>query len=524
MIAPAAKRRSGEYARAAGIVGLATGLCLALRARLAPIDVAMALLVGVVVVAARYRRGPALFASILSIAAFNFLFVPPYYTFNVRDTSYFLTFGVMLAVAMTMSRLTAHIREQREAAAERERRTAALYAMQRDLAAASDTPSLIGAAIRHLGPPVGGTARILTDVKGGDGDPEWPDDALFASAEVRVAATWALTHGKPAGWGSGTASNAEALLVPLRGGSGTLGLVALRPNDPDQDVPESARETVLAMVDLAGAALERRLLAEQGERARTEVEAERLRTALLSSLSHDLRTPLAGIEGAASSLLDAAGTLSGDDRRELLESILEESRRMARLVTNLLNMIRVETGALAVQKSWQPLEEALGVALLRTEERLRLHPVTTRLPADLPLVPIDELLIEQVFINLLENAVRYTPAGTPIEISAGTEGRSLVVEVADRGPGVPAGQEEAVFGRFYRANAALADAGAGSGLGLTICRGIVSAHGGRIGITPRAGGGAQWCGSPSLSPAPRCPPCRSTPWCLESWPPIIRSC
>jgi two-component system sensor histidine kinase KdpD len=210
----------------------------------------------------------------------------------------------------------------------------------------------------------------------------------------------------------------------------------------------------------------------------------------LSSLSHDLRTPLAGIEGAASSLLDGAGPLSADDRRELLESILEESRRMTRLVTNLLNMIRVETGALAVQKSWQPLEEPLGVALLRMEQRLRDHPVTTHLPDDLPLAPVDELLLEQVFLNLLENAVRYTPAGTPIEISARAEGRALVVEMADRGPGVPPGEEEAVFGRFYRANPESPDAGAGSGLGLTICRGIIAAHGGRIWMERREGGGA----------------------------------
>jgi two-component system sensor histidine kinase KdpD len=285
---------------------------------------------------------------------------------------------------------------------------------------------------------------------------------------------------------------AEALLAPLRGSSGPLGLAVLRPADPEGKLDDAQRETVVALVDLAAGALERRLLAERSERAKSEVEAERLRTALLSSLSHDLRTPLASIEGAASSLLDGAAVLPDEVRGELLESILEESRRMTRLVTNLLDMIRVETGTLAVRKSWQPLEEVLGVALLRLEERLRGHPVTTRLPSDLPLVPIDELLLEQVFLNLLENAARYTPPGTPIEISALPENGYVVVEVADRGPGVPPGQEEAVFGRFYRATApASADAGAGSGLGLTICRGIVTAHGGKIWLEGRPGGGAR---------------------------------
>jgi two-component system sensor histidine kinase KdpD len=216
------------------------------------------------------------------------------------------------------------------------------------------------------------------------------------------------------------------------------------------------------------------------------VEAERLRSALLSSLSHDLRTPLGSIEGAASSLLEERAALGEEDRRELAEAILEESRRMSRLVTNLLNMVRVETGDLAVAKSWQPLEEPLGVALLRMEERLREHPFAVRLPPDLPLVPVDELLLEQVFLNLLENAARHTPPGTPIEISAWTEGRAVVVEVADRGPGVPAGEEEAVFGRFYRGAQNERQLGAGAGLGLTICRGIVTAHGGRIWIVPGA--------------------------------------
>jgi two-component system sensor histidine kinase KdpD len=238
-------------------------------------------------------------------------------------------------------------------------------------------------------------------------------------------------------------------------------------------------------------ALDRRILARQSEQALADVEAERLRTALLSSLSHDLRTPLAGIEASASSLLDDAATLPAAIRRELLDSILDESRRMSRLIGNLLNMIRVETGMLAVQQSWQPLEEVVGVALLRMEERLQAHPVTTHIPSDLPMVPIDELLIEQVFLNLLENAARYAPAGTPIEIAARQDDSVVLVEVADRGPGIPTGDEERVFERFYRSRAAAdsADAGAGSGLGLTICRGIITAHGGRIWMVARAGGG-----------------------------------
>jgi len=486
--------RGWEYAGAAAIVVVVTALCLVLRSRLATIDVAMLLLVGVVAAAARYRRGPALLATGLSIAVFDYFFVPPYDTFNVHDTAYFLTFGVMLVVALTMSRLTARIREQAEAAAEREQRTAALYALDRELAAAGDTPALLAAIKTHLARAVPGAVSVLLEeeIHGGDGRPAWPTTGAFDSAAVRVAASWAWELGEPAGWGMPRGGEAEALLAPLSTASGLLGMVVLQPENPEERLSESRRETLLALVGLAAAGLERRQLAERSERARTEVEAERLRTALLSSLSHDLRTPLASIEGAASSLLEKPGALAEDIRRELLESILDESRRMTRLVTNLLDMVRVETGTLAVRKSWQPLEEALGVALLRLEERLSAHPVTTRLPSDLPLVPIDELLVEQVFLNLLENAARYTQPGTPIEISAQSENGYVVVEVADRGPGIPAGQEEAVFERFYRTSGTeSADAGGGSGLGLTICRGIVTAHGGKIWMDARPNGGAR---------------------------------
>lgn len=481
-----------EYAKAAGIVALATGLCLALRQQLAVIDVSMILLLGVVAVAGRYRRGPSLLASVLSIAALNFFFVPPYYTLNVFDTGYYLTFGVMLVVALAMSRLTARIREEREAAAVRAERAGARYAMQADLAAAPDLSALGAAITEHLGRTARGRASIVFEEELADGDSiNLPEHPPFDDAAVRVAAEWAHARLEATGWGTSHGREATAMVLPLHVGAARLGLVVIQPSDPSRELTQRDLTTLNSLVSLASAALERRVLAQQSEQARREGEAERLRTALLSSLSHDLRTPLAGIEGAASSLLEDTVALPGD-RRELLEGIVAESRRMTRLVGNLLDMVRVETGLLAVRKSWQPLEEALGVALLRIEERVEGRPMTVHVPQDLPMVPIDELLIENVLINLLENAVRYTPPGTPIDIAARAQGPFVEVEVADHGPGVPSGEEEAVFGRFYRGEHGeehSADAGAGSGLGLTICRGIITAHGGRIWIEPRAGGG-----------------------------------
>lgn len=485
--------RRAEYAYAAVIVAAASLLGFLVRSRLKTIDVAMVFLLAVVLIASRYRRGPALFASVLSIAVFDFVFVPPYYTFNVHDTAYFLTFGVMLVVALTMSRLTARIREEADISREHEHRTAALYALDRELAGVRDRTEQLALIAEHLGRTVDGQAMVLlaADIGTDHGLPRWPDGEVFESPAVRVAAAWAYQHGEPAGWGMPRCAEAEALVIPLRTATETLGIVVLNPGDPERRLDDAARQTVLALAELASVALERAMLGQRHEQARVEVEAERLRTALLSSLSHDLRTPLASIEGAASSLLQRPEGMPAEVRTELAETVLEESRRMTRLVTNLLDMIRVETGALAVRKAWQPLEEALGVALLRLDQRLSAHPVKARLPTDLPLVPIDELLIEQVFINLLENAARYTPPGTPITITAWPDDGAVVVEVADRGPGIPAGQEEAVFGRFYRATPAeRSDAGAGSGLGLTICRGIIAAHGGRIWAEARAEGGA----------------------------------
>jgi two-component system sensor histidine kinase KdpD len=474
--------RINEYASSVGIIATATVVGLLLSPHLQVIDVAMLYLLAVVVVGYRHRRGPALLASLLSIAAFDFAFVPPRYTFNVHDTAYYLTFGVMLAVALSMGQLTARIREQAQDAGEREGRARALYALSKDLSEVGDLQDQLRIATRHISEAGRGEAQVFLD---GSNQKlladDWPVEGLFESLDVRIAAVWAYKNGESAGWGTRHCAEAEALVVPLTGPSGIIGVVTVHPRSHDDVLTEPERETVEALAAQAAAAFERTTLSQAHEEARMEVESERLRTALLSSLSHDLRTPLGSIEGAASSLLQESNGLSPEAQQEMAEAILEESRRMTRLVTNLLDMVRVETGALAVHKEWQPLEEALGVALLRLEERLVAHAVDIRLPPALPLVPIDELLIEQVFINLLENAAKHTPRGTPIAVSAWAENGSVMVEVVDGGPGIPIGEEETIFRKFHRtAGADHAGPAGGSGLGLTICRGIIAAHGGRM--------------------------------------------
>jgi two-component system sensor histidine kinase KdpD len=440
-------------------------------------------------VASRYGRGPTFFASVLSIALFDFCFVPPRFSFAVSDVNYLLTFLVMLAIAMLMSGLTLRIRAQAETARERERSTGALYGMSRELAAIRDQREIAVTAARHVRETFGAPAQILV-----------PDEArrLHVPAGTLAAypldekelgvATWVLENGRAAGVGTDTLPAAQGLYVPLVASSGAIGVLGLQPADPKRFQDPAVQRLLETFSAQAAVALERAMLAERTQREQVEIEAERLRTSLLSSLSHDLRTPLGVITGAASSLLEDRANVPEATRRTLLESILGESQRMNRLIGNLLDMIRVESGALQVQKEWQLLEEPVGVALIRLEDRLRDHPVTVSLPPDLPLVPLDEVLIEQVLINLLENAAKYTPPGTPIEITAAALDGMVRVDVADRGPGFEPGEETRIFEKFYRASGTTAAGGVG--LGLTICRGIVTAHGGKIWADNRPNGGA----------------------------------
>jgi two-component system sensor histidine kinase KdpD len=317
------------------------------------------------------------------------------------------------------------------------------------------------------------------------GDSGAGDPAREAS-EVAVG-QWVFEHGRVAGQGTETLPGAAGLYVPLLGSRGTVGVLGLRSGDlRSLHAPERLHqlETFAGQTALA---IERARLAEDAEQAQVRAETERLRNSLLSSVSHDLRTPLASITGAASTLLEAGEQLDAATRRDLLEALHEESDRLNRLVQNLLEMTRLEAGALVPRTAWHSVEEVVGAALGRFGKALADRPVTTRIPADLPLVPMDDVLIEQVLINVIDNAIKYTPAGSPIEIGAEDGDGSVVVEVADRGPGLPPGDERLIFEKFHRSGPA--PSARGAGLGLAICDGIVRAHGGRIWAENRPGGG-----------------------------------
>jgi two-component system sensor histidine kinase KdpD len=464
--------KPAQYASSAAVVLVSTALCWAMHGRFDRANLVMVYLLGVAFVASRYGRGPSVLAALLSVAAFDFFFVPPHLTLAVADTQYVVTFGVMLLVSVVISTLSVRVRAQADAARQRERRTQVLYALSRDLAAARTVEEVARAVSRHVEDVSGGPASVLVPGRaGGLGVASGP----AADARETAVAQWALDHGRTAGLGTDTLPGASAVYLPLRGTQAVLGVLGVRPDPASLPLRPDQVDLLEALARQAASGLERVRLAEEAQQARLAVEAERLRSTLLSSVSHDLRTPLATITGAASSLLQDA-SLADETRRELQEAIYEEAVRLNRLVGNLLDMTRLESGSVRLNRDWQSLEELVGSALARLDPGLRGRTVRVRIPEDLPLVPVDGVLIEQALVNLLENAAKYTDPPDAIEVTARAEDGSIVVEVADEGPGLPPGTEERVFEKFYRAESTRR----GFGLGLPICRAIVTAHGGEI--------------------------------------------
>ena len=477
-----------EYALACGIVGACTAIAWLMFPFFDLSNIIMVYLLGVVAVATRYSRGPSILASILSVGGFDFFFVPPYFSFAVSDSQYLVTFAVMLLVAIVLSNLTQSMRGQADSARVRERRTAALYAMSRELASSRGVQGVLTVALRHIREVFRCQAVVLLPDAAGQlmrqvGMPEQFDRS---TTDLGVS-KWAFEHGQMAGLGTGTLPGATALFLPLLASRGTLGVLGVRPAEPDSLAAPEQLHQLETFTNQTALAMERAQLADESQAAQVRVEKEQLRSSLLSSVSHDLRTPLAAITGTLSGLLDDEVRMDPATRRELLQSVYEEVERLTRLVNNLLDMMRLESGAVTVRKEWQLLEEVAGTALAHMEQRLQGRAVDVRLPADLPLVEMDAILIEQVLVNLLDNAVKYTPPGSPIEISAAKNDGGIEVAVADRGPGLPPGDGQRVFEKFYRGQPSTTR---GVGLGLAICKAIIEAHGGTIWAENRQGGGA----------------------------------
>jgi two-component system sensor histidine kinase KdpD len=461
----------------------------------------MVYLLGVVVVAARYGHGPSVLSSFLSVVLFDFFFVPPRFSFAVSDTQYLVTFAVMLLVALVISNMTAKTYHQAKIAGHRERRMASLYAMSRELAATRGEENLLRIAVKHVAEVFEAqTVVLLPDETGRIIYPKGEGTAQSCHGSDLSVAQWVYNHGHMAGQGTDTLPGGEVVYLPLKAASEMIGVLALLPLNPGRIALPEQQRLLETFTNQIAQALERVRLAAEAHRAQLRIETEQLRNSLLSAISHDLRTPLAAIVGASSSLVRDGDKLDSGARHELGQAIYDEALRMAGMANNLLDMARLQAGAVVLNRQWQPLEEVVGAALAGLTARMANHPVTVKLPHDLPLVEIDSLLIERVFANLLENAVKYTPPGTPIEISATSNQNELVVTVSDQGGGIPAGEEELIFEKFHRV-ASEGNQG-GVGLGLTICRAIVQAHGGRIWADNLPSGGAAFHFSLPLSEPP----------------------
>jgi two-component system, OmpR family, sensor histidine kinase KdpD len=478
-----------DYFRAMAVVLGCTGLNAILLRHLEPSNLVMIYLLGVVAVSLWLGRGPSIVAAILSVAVFDFFFVPPRWTFAVGDTQYVLTFLVMLLTGIVISTLTARVQFQAQSARRRERRTAALYAISRELAATPSREQIARISARHVMSASDVRVAVLLPDQEQRLVSSGTDAGGFTlSAHDEAVAKWVFEHGQIAGRSTATLPGSEGVYLPLPASRGSVGVLGVIPSDTAQTLDIEQLHLLEAFAGLIALALERADLEAEADRIRLDIETERLRNSLLSAVSHDLRTPLSVITGAGSTLLDNDQSLDPEVRRELAASILDESERLNRLVANLLDMTRLQAGALELRKQWQPVEEVIGASLARLSRQLKDHPVTTHVVPELPFAPLDDLLIQQVLVNLLENAARHTPAGTPVEISARPEGNSIVIEVADRGPGLPSGDPARLFEKFYRAGECKTRTG--TGLGLAICRGIVQLHGGKIQAENRPGGGA----------------------------------
>jgi two-component system sensor histidine kinase KdpD len=498
----ARQRRLAHLWAALASVGVAL-LAMPTVGFLAPANIAMLFLLAVLLVAVRFGRGPSVTATCVGIACFDVFFVPPRFNFAVSDFQYLVTFGVMLAVGLITGHLTAGLRFQARVASQREARASALYEFARVLSGVLLAEQVHEITRDTIGRAFGArTALLLPDDAGRLQPAQAGGDGPMPALDIGIA-QWAYDHETGAGMGTDTLPGNPVFYLPLRAPMCVRGVLAIESSEPGWLLVPEQRRLLDTFAALAAIALERVHYIEVAQNALVRIESERLRNSLLSALSHDLRTPLTSLVALAESLAGSSPPL-GDKQRAMAQALREEAVRMGTLVANLLDMARIQSGEVKLNLQWQPIEEVVGSALRASRAALAGHQVETRLPADLPLVRFDAVLVERVLCNLLENAGKYTLAGSTVSVSAQVRGEWLNVEVADNGPGLPPGDEEALFEKFTRGERESSKPGVG--LGLAICRALVEAHGGTIRAANRPQGGAAFVftlplGTPPAMPA-----------------------
>ncbi len=471
------------YAIAAAVIALATPVAMGLH-EMGITNVALVFLTAILIDAVLFGLGPSLLACLAAVLAYNFFFLPPLYTFTIADPENVVALFFFAVVALIASNLAARVRGQAVTARLRARTTEDLYQFSRKLTVAVTLDDLLWATAHQIALML--KVRVVLLLPEGDSiavRAGFPPEDMLDDADL-AAAKWCWQKNHVAGRGSDTLPGAKWLFLPMRTGRGPLGVVGIIRDEPGPLLTPDQQRLLDSLSDQAALAIERVNLARDLHLARLQVETDRLRSALLTSISHDLRTPLASILGSATSLRSQHEILDADTRASLLGTIIEEADRLNRFIGNLLDMTRLESGALHPRAGLVVLSDVVGASLQRAAKVLAAYRVEVDLPVDLPMLALDMVLFEQVLFNLLDNAAKYAPAGSMIRLAAEQSGDSVILRVTDEGPGIPPADIEPIFDKFYRSRGP--DRGrAGTGLGLAICRGFVEAMGGTIAAANR---------------------------------------
>jgi two-component system, OmpR family, sensor histidine kinase KdpD len=472
-----------------GLVALATLLGKLLPAFFAPTNMIMVYLLCVVAAAFLWGFGPSVLVSVASVLAFDTLFVPPFLTLKVADTKYVFTFFVLLFVGLVISYLMRRIRQHTEVIADRERQTATLYALGRELAMSDNLASYVRIITERAKETFGHDAVVfLPDARSEETLKPYTEDTNIVIGENELAAaSWSFQHQSSAGPGTDTLPNARARFVPMGTARGTVGVLALAMTDTRSKLPVEQERLLQAYADLAAVALESILLGEEARNIQVLRDTEKLQTALLNAVSHDLRTPLVSIIGVLSSLQEEGMDLDDAAKQNLIGVAREEAERLNHLITNLLDVSRIEAGATKISRQPSVVQDLVGAALEEMGGRARAREIRIATPLELPLVNVDFGLIVQTLVNIVDNALKYSPSGSAIDIQGRQVADEVHIEISDRGVGVPTKDLSHIFDKFYRLQSP--DNVAGTGLGLSICKGIAEAHGGRIEAENRPGGG-----------------------------------